>query len=243
MWLCAFCQEVSGKSALQSSRHLVFARPALYNGENPTYGSRKNSGNFGGRRNREGHPDKHAHIGNRAFDLEWLFLILHDKEVNQFLPWYPIDSIEEAKKFYEERYASKYVQPQAYAYAICLKTDDHPIGYIKVDMEEHHDFGYGLRREFWHQGLVTEAGKAVIAQVKKDGLPYITATHDRNNPRSGGVMRNVGMKYQYSYEEQWQPKNFLVTFRMYQLNLDGNTDRVYKKYWDQSAAHFIEPNV
>lgn len=60
-------------------------------------------------------------------DLEWLFLILHDKEVNQFLPWYPIDSIEEAKKFYEERYASKYVQPQAYAYAICLKTDDHPI--------------------------------------------------------------------------------------------------------------------
>ena len=138
-------------------------------------------------------------------DLEWLFLILHDKEVNQFLPWYPIDSIEEAKKFYEERYASKYVQPQAYAYAICLKTDDHPIGYIKVDMEEHHDFGYGLRREFWHQGLVTEAGKAVIAQVKKDGLPYITATHDRNNPRSGGVMRNVGMKYQYSYEEQWQP--------------------------------------
>ena len=69
------------------------------------------------------------------------------------------------------------------------------------------------------------------------------AEHDRNNPRSGGVMRNVGMKYQYSYEDQWQPKNFLVTFRMYQLNLDGNTDRVYKKYWDQSAAHFIEPNV
>ena len=64
-------------------------------------------------------------------DLEWLFLILHDKEVNQFLPWYPIDSIEEAKKFYEERYASKYVQPQAYAYAICLKTDDrlHKSGY------------------------------------------------------------------------------------------------------------------
>ena len=178
-----------------------------------------------------------------ADDMEAIYQIYSDEVVNQFLPWYPIDSIEEAKKFYEERYASKYVQPQAYAYAICLKTDDHPIGYIKVDMEEHHDFGYGLRREFWHQGLVTEAGKAVIAQVKKDGLPYITATHDRNNPRSGGVMRNVGMKYQYSYEEQWQPKNFLVTFRMYQLNLDGNTDRVYKKYWDQSAAHFIEPNV
>ena len=34
-------------------------------------------------------------------------------------------------------------------------------------MEEHHDFGYGLRKEFWHQGIVTEAGKAVVEQVKK----------------------------------------------------------------------------
>ena len=83
----------------------------------------------------------------------------------------------------------------------------------------------------------------MIAQVKKDGLPYITATHDRNNPRSGGVMRNVGMKYQYSYEEQWQPKNILVTFRMYQLNPDGEKDRVYKKYWDSSDVHFIEAGI
>lgn len=176
-------------------------------------------------------------------DLEALFLILRDEEVNKFLPWYPMKSIEETRKFYEERYASKYAQPQAYAYAISMKTDQVPIGYIEVSMEEHHDFGYGLRKEFWHKGIMTEAGKAVIAQVKKDGLPYITATHDRNNPRSGGVMKNVGMQYQYSYEEQWQPKDILVTFRMYQLNLDGNTQRVYKKYWDTSDVHFIETNL
>ena len=176
-------------------------------------------------------------------DMEALFLILKDEEVNQFLPWYPVKSIEETIKFYEERYALKYARPQAYAYAICLKEDHFPIGYIAVDMEEPHDFGYGLRKEFWHQGIVTEAAKAVIEQVKKDGLPYITATHDRNNPRSGGVMKKVGMKYQYSYEEQWQPKNFLVTFRMYQLNLDGEESRVYKKYWDNSAVHFIEADL
>ena len=55
--------------------------------------------------------------------------------------------------------------------------------------------------------------------MKKDGLPYITATHDRNNPRSGNVMQKVGMEYCYSYEEQWQPKDFPVVFRMYQLTL------------------------
>lgn len=74
------------------------------------------------------------------------------------------------KKFYEERYASTYAEPQGYSYAICLKTDNFPIGYIQVEMEEHHDFGYGLRREFWHQGMATEAGKAVVKQVKKDGI-------------------------------------------------------------------------
>ena len=173
-------------------------------------------------------------------DVEALYKIYSDKEVNKFLPWFPLKSMEEAYSFYEQRYAVKYAEPQGYAYAICLKADNIPIGYIKVDMEEHHDFGYGLRKEFWHQGIVTEAGKAVVAQVKKDGLPFITATHDRNNPRSGGVMQNVGMRYQYSYEEQWKPKDILVTFRMYQLNLDGNQERVSKKYWDTSAVHFVE---
>lgn len=173
-------------------------------------------------------------------DMEALFLILQDEEVNKFLPWYPVKSMVETKRFYEERYVSKYTQPQAYAYAICLKEDNYPIGYINVDMGEAHDFGYGLRKEFWHKGIVTEAGRAVVEQVKKDGLPYITATHDRNNPRSGGVMQNVGMRYRYSYEEQWQPKNFPVIFRMYQLNFDGNTDFVYLKYWNESDNHFVE---
>lgn len=173
-------------------------------------------------------------------DLEALFLILKDEQVNTFLPWYPMKDLEETKKFYEKRYAAKYGQPQAYAYAICLKSDNYPIGYINVDMEEHHDFGYGLRKEFWHRGIATEAGKAVIEQVRKDGLPYITATHDINNPRSGSVMQACGMTYCYSFEEQWQPKDFPVIFRMYQLNFCNNQCFVYKKYWNISSNHFVE---
>ena len=97
-----------------------------------------------------------------------------------------------------------------------------------------------MTKAYWHQGIVTEAGKTLIQQVKKDGLPYITATHDITNPRSGGVMINLGMKYQYTYQELWQPKNILVSFRLYQLNLDGNTNRVYTKYWQTSKVHSIE---
>lgn len=172
--------------------------------------------------------------------MEALFLILNDEEANKFLPWYTLKNLEETIKFYGERYVSKYEDPQGYAYAICLKENNFPIGYINVSMEENHDFGYGLRKGFWNKGIVTEAGQTVVEQVKKDGLPYITATHDRNNPRSGRVMQKVGMTYCYSYEEQWQPKNFSVIFRMYQLNFNGNDDFVYKKYWDMYSNHFVE---
>ncbi len=174
----------------------------------------------------------------RAFtqeDMEALYLLLKDEEVNTFLPWFPVKSLEETKKFYGQRIADC-----PYYYAICLKENGVPIGYIKADTDESRDFGYALRREFWHKGIVTEAGRGVLERLKEDGIPYVTATHDVNNPRSGGVMRQLGMKYQYSYEERWQPKDFFVTFRMYQLNLDGNNDRVYQKYWNLYSKHFIE---
>lgn len=176
-------------------------------------------------------------------DLKALFNIYKDKEVNTFLPWLPLKSMEEAKVFFNEQYIKAYKQPNGYKYAICLKTDDLPIGYVNVSMEDSHDFGYGLLKQFWKQGIVTEASKAVVEQLKKDGIVYITATHDINNPSSGSVMKKLDMQYQYSYEEQWQPKNILVTFRMYQLNFDNNKERIYKKYWDNATVRFVEAGV
>lgn len=69
--------------------------------------------------------------------------------------------------------------------------------------------GYSINKSFWHKGICTEACQAVIDILKQANIPYITATHDVNNPRSGKVMQAVGMEYKYSYEELWQPKNFL----------------------------------
>lgn len=170
-------------------------------------------------------------------DTKSLFLLLKDKEVNTFLPWFPVKSWEETRDFYKQRFAD-----QKYCFAICQKADNLPIGYITANTDESHDFGYALRKEYWHRGIVAEAGRALIQQLKEDGIPYITATHDRNNPRSGGVMRQLGMKYCYSYEEQWQPKNQTVTFRMYQLNLDGRKDWIYQKYRDL-YKHFVEKDL
>lgn len=68
--------------------------------------------------------------------------------------------------------------------------------------------GYALAKQYWRQGYASEACWAVVAQLREDGLPYITATHDVNNPRSGEVMKKIGMKYECSYDEFWQRRIF-----------------------------------
>lgn len=176
-------------------------------------------------------------------DIDAIYSIFSDAEVNTFLPWFPLKSLDEARCFFKEKYDRQYKQAIAYNYAVYLKSDNSPIGYINVSTDDSRDFGYGLLKRFWHKGIAAEAGKAVTEQLKKDGIPYITATHDIKNPRSGGVMKKLGMKYCYSYKEQWMPKNISDTFRMYQLNLDGNENRIYKKYWENSTVHFIEKDL
>lgn len=176
-------------------------------------------------------------------DVEALFEILSCKEVNTFLPWLPLKTLDEAKAFLKERFLAYYDKPSIYRYAICLKEDDKPIGYVWLSDNESCDFGYGLKKEFWHKGIVSEATKGVVEIIKKAGYKYITATHDINNPRSGEVMKRLGMSYKYSYVEQWQPKDIPVTFRMYQLNFDGKSNRTYLEYWNRYENHFIEKNV
>ncbi|EGH4467961.1 TPA: GNAT family N-acetyltransferase [Campylobacter lari] len=177
-------------------------------------------------------------------DTEHLFSILSDEEVNKYLPWFPFTSIEQTKKHLDEFYIRTNNQNNFYRYAVCLKENNIPIGYIHFENNNtSNDFGYGLKKEYWSKGIITEACKKVIEKLKNDNIKYITATHDISNIASGKVMKKLSMTYKYSYEELWQPKNIKVIFRMYQLNLDGNNDRVYKEYWNKYSNHFIEFNT
>ncbi|MGM0125653.1 hypothetical protein IGI37_003052 [Enterococcus sp. AZ194] len=173
-------------------------------------------------------------------DITALFVLLSDKKVNQYLPWHPVETKEQAKAFYQKRIRPNYEKDLGYHLAICLKEDNTPIGYVGVSREEGHDFGYGLRKEFLGQGLVTEASAAVLEFLKSTDVPFITATHDINNVGSGKVMQKIGLDYKYSYKELWQPKNIMVTFRMYQMNFDQEQTRVYMGYWERYPEHFVE---
>lgn len=167
-------------------------------------------------------------------DIKDIFLIYGDKEVNKFLPWFPLETIEDASEYF-----INHIKNTVHYYAITLKEDNHPIGYVDIgNTEQSNDLGYGLLKEFWHKGITTEACIAIINRLQQLKFPYITATHDINNPNSGGVMKKIGMTYRYSFKELVQPKNFMVTFRLYQLNFDG-VERTYTKYQEKHPS-FIE---
>ncbi|MHC5310651.1 GNAT family N-acetyltransferase [Myroides sp. LJL116] len=173
-------------------------------------------------------------------DAHALLLILGDKEVNRFLPMFLLESIQDAKEYLQEKYLDQYDKQQGLHLAICLKGDNIPIGYINISPEDSHDLGYGLRKDYWGKGICTEACLAVLDRLKQTDIAYITATHDVHNAASAKVMQNIGMHYQYTYQELWQPKNIQVIFRMYQLNFDDQKDRVYQKYWELYPNHYIE---
>ena len=61
-------------------------------------------------------------------DMEAFYQIFSDEEVNRFLPWFPVKNMKEAQYFFQERYESRYAQPQAYANADCMKRDNIQIG-------------------------------------------------------------------------------------------------------------------
>lgn len=172
-------------------------------------------------------------------DKDALLALLSDEKVNTYLPWFTVKTLEEAEEFLDTRFLSYYKKPLSFRYAVCLKTDNIPIGYVWLSADDANDFGYALQKNYWRRGIITEAAKAITEKIKNSGIKYITATHDINNSKSGEVMKRLNMKYCYSYVENWQPKNTLVTFRMYQLNFYDNVD-IYKKYWDKYEEHFIE---
>lgn len=176
-------------------------------------------------------------------DVDAIFRIFSDVELNTFLPWFPLKDKAEAIEFYNRRYADCGSFSEGIGFAVCLKQDNVPVGYVHISGDDSHDLGYGLLREFRNKGIMREAVSAVIELARKEGIEYLTATHDVNNLRSGNVMKAVGMKYKYSYVERWLPKDFDVTFRMYQINLDGNEERVYLKYWNKYPRHFIEKDI
>ena len=124
-----------------------------------------------------------------------------DSEVTKFLMWPTHDSIEMSKTILNE-WIGEYDKEDFYQWAIVLKENGaEPIGSISVvlkdDVIEMVHIGYCIGREWWHQGITSEALSALIRFFFEDVLiNRIESRHDLKNPNSGKVMTKCGLKYE-----------------------------------------------
>ena len=81
-------------------------------------------------------------------DAEAMYALLRDPVVNTFLPWFPTQTLAEA----EEMLRSRYIGGPGVHYAVCLRGEDAPIGYVSLAEGPAYDLGYGLARAHWGQG-------------------------------------------------------------------------------------------
>ena len=124
-----------------------------------------------------------------------------DSEVTKYLTWPTHASIHVSMAVLED-WISSYSKDNYYQWAIVLK--DHgsdPIGsiatvHINDDIDMIH-IGYCLGKTWWHQGIMSEALKAVMNFFFDEvGANRIESRHDPRNPNSGMVMQKCGMKYE-----------------------------------------------
>jgi len=124
-----------------------------------------------------------------------------DPEVTKYLTW-PVHSSVDATRMLLASWVSAYEKKNNYQWAIVLKEQgDEPIGSISaVDMNDDIDMihiGYCLGKNWWHQGIMSEALKAVMDYFFDTvGANRIESRHDPRNPHSGMVMKKCGMKYE-----------------------------------------------
>jgi len=124
----------------------------------------------------------------------------NDPEVTKYLSWHAHMRLEDTEGFLA--YCLKaYEDPTCFRWTITINSNgDHSIGIIDVvDMDEKIpscEIGYCMSREFWGQGIMTEALKVVIDYLKNVGFLRIAARHNVANPASGKVMSKAGMNFE-----------------------------------------------
>ena len=119
------------------------------------------------------------------------------------------------------RWVENYQNMDFYKWAICLnEKTEQVIGDISVvDRDEAVnacEVGYILSKDYWGQGLMTEALKAVLIYLLQGaGFNRVSAKFVTANPASGRVMAKAGMSYEGTFRQAAFHKGEVKDFSVY----------------------------
>lgn len=138
-------------------------------------------------------------------DAEAMYELAKDPDIGPIAGWPPHKNVEES------RYVIDNVLQGPEAYAICFKDNESkPIGCIELKMkgcdlaqsDDECELGYWLGKPYWGQGIMPEAGRALIQRAFEDlGMSRIWLGYYEGNNKSNRVREKLGFKHQWTNPE------------------------------------------
>ena len=127
-------------------------------------------------------------------DIQFIYGIFSREETNLHVADDPVKNIAEAIELYEKFISPK---PHLFRLGLFLRETGKPIGTIGLYGIKPEDFravmGFDLLKEYWGNGYMTEAGKALIDYAFSEmGLNRIQASADADNKRSLAAIERMG---------------------------------------------------
>jgi ribosomal-protein-alanine N-acetyltransferase len=135
----------------------------------------------------------------RATDLDDIQAYAGDREVTRFLDWGP-NTPEQTREFLAGAIAGQAAWPRfEFGFALDHLPSGRMIGSASLRLVDAPnrtvEVGYCLNRDFWGQGLMPEAARALAqAAFGRLGLHRLVATCDARNVGSSRVMEKLGMR-------------------------------------------------
>ena len=137
-------------------------------------------------------------------DAEDLFKYAKDPDIGPIAGWNVHKDVEESL------FVIKNVLNGKEAYAVCLKEDNKAIGAIELipygvsahaRAEDECELGYWIGKPFWGQGLIPEAGRAMLKRAFEDlKMSRVWCGYYDGNEKSKRVQEKLGFKYQFTKE-------------------------------------------
>lgn len=154
-------------------------------------------------------------------DAQDIYAYSKDPEVARHVLWEAHRSISDAR-LYLRYMLRQYRNGLPSSYGIVLKETGRLVGTIGFMWynEEHAstEVGYSLAREWWNQGLMTEALRAVVDMAFRTlHVNRIEAMHDSANPASGRVMLKCGMHHEGTLRRKIFNKGRYVDVELYAI--------------------------
>lgn len=156
-------------------------------------------------------------------DLYLRYLALDDKQAifnninndKEVLKYYVTNYADNIEDFYFERMLNSFIETQKYIFAIVLKQNNEVIGNIlqcnnPFELMNSVELGYAIGKKYWNKGYMSQALKAMIDFMFKNGVHKVWSCHIEDNIASGVVMKKCGMIFEgvrkddlYYHDKYW----------------------------------------